>query len=96
MGSILTIGPADRTQQTRQMLLESEGYSTRHVSSQDALPALRKEEFDVVILSTEVPDHIRQEVRALVADTTRVVQLGHFTRPEDLLGSVRRRGEMGQ
>src|ERR1700759_1758343 len=88
MGVILTVGPADKTQESRQLLLETVGSSVKHVSSQDALTTLRTQQFDVIILDHAVPDHIEAEILAVADEHTGIVRLGVFTRPEELLNVV--------
>ena len=73
------------------MLLESEGFRVQHVASQEALAAVRQSQFGLILLDFAVPDYTEIEIRAIVDENTRVVRLGEFTFPGELLHLVGRR-----
>jgi CheY-like chemotaxis protein len=91
MGIILTVGPAGSTQETRQMLLESEGLQVKHVSSQDALVTVRQAGFDLVLLDFHVSEQTENEIRDVLDDSVKVIRLQELNHPRELLELVSRK-----
>ena len=95
MTTILTVGPDDLAQRTRDLILQLDGLVAKHVSSQDVLWTLRQEQFDLIILAHGTTTETDSEIVAMADGHTRIIRLGELTLPEDLLDRIHRTLETG-
>jgi DNA-binding response OmpR family regulator len=88
--SILCVGTTPELLKSRQLVLESAGYSATCATTQEeACSFLHNGDFDILILSVNVAGGERAALRQAVSDRTRVIQLTEFTAPQDLLDLIR-------
>jgi CheY-like chemotaxis protein len=83
--TILCVGTPPDLRRSRELVLQSAGYETSSMDPGEATNALLTTTFDVVVISVTVSEHERNLVRQTVPEQTRIVQLSHFTAPQELL-----------
>ena len=86
--TILCVGTPPDLKHSRQLLLQSAGYETSSMDAEEATNRLRTKAFDVLVISVTVSEHERTLLRQAVPEQTRIVQLSHFTPPEELLALI--------
>ena len=91
--TILTVGPDDLAQTTRDLILEGTGFVTTNVNSQDVLRTLQHSQYDVVVIAHKARTETDNEIAAKADEHTRIIRLGEFTRPRDLLDLMHRKLE---
>ena len=89
VGRILCVGSDLSLQEIRCVVLQRHGYEAKSATFADALEQIEAQDFDLVILPKAL--YVYNEVVVLVGarKAVRILQVAHFTGPDDLVKSVK-------